>query len=47
MSDCWDDRNRAGARHARLGVLLIVLGCLFLAGEQFNINWIDTAGRSS
>jgi hypothetical protein len=40
MSDCWDDRNRGGEHGTLvLGVLLIVLGCLFLAGEQFNINW--------
>ena len=40
MSDWWDDRDRGG-EHGRLvlGVLLIVLGGLFLASEQFNVDW--------
>jgi hypothetical protein len=40
MSDWWDDRDRGGEHGTLvLGVLLIVLGCLFLASEQFSIEW--------
>ena len=40
MSNRWDDRDR-DREHGGLvlGVLLIVLGVLFLAGEQFHIDW--------
>jgi hypothetical protein len=40
MSNWWDDRDR-NREHGGLvlGVLLIVLGGLFLASEQFHIDW--------
>ena len=40
MSNWWDDRDR-GREHGglALGVLLIVLGVLFLAGEEFHVDW--------
>ena len=40
MSNWWDDRHR-DREHGGLvlGVLLIVLGALFLAGEQFHVDW--------
>ncbi len=40
MSNRWDDRDR-DREHGGLaiGVLLIVLGVLFLAGEQFHVDW--------
>jgi hypothetical protein len=39
MGDGWDDRNKGRERGGlALGILLIVLGGLFLAGEQLNIN---------
>lgn len=40
MSNCWDDRDRDREHGGlALGVLLIVLGVLFLAGEQFHVDW--------
>jgi hypothetical protein len=40
MGDRWEGRGRDGERGAMwFGVLLIVLGALFLAGEQLNIDW--------
>jgi hypothetical protein len=40
MSNWWDDRDRdRGHGGLVLGVLLIVLGALFLAGEQFHVDW--------
>lgn len=40
MSNWWDDRDRDREHGGlALGVLLIVLGVLFLAGEQFHVDW--------
>jgi len=40
MSDWWEDRDRGAAQGGlALGVLLIVVGGLFLAGEQLNADW--------
>jgi hypothetical protein len=40
MSNWWDDRDHdRGHGGLVLGVLLIVLGALFLAGEQFHVDW--------
>ena len=40
MSNRRDDRDRGGDRGGlTLGILLIVVGALFLAGEQFHLDW--------
>jgi hypothetical protein len=40
MSDRWDDRDRGAAQGGlALGVLLIVAGGLFLAGQTLNFDW--------
>jgi hypothetical protein len=40
MSNGWQDRDRGRERSGlAIGVLLIVLGLLFLAGEELHIDW--------